>query len=110
MYAAWQADLTPTSPYIEAQLPDGTWKRVMDEMGFPAGLPRTVVVDLTGKLPANTRRIRLVTNLQIYWTRHWSTTERRRHNGFARRNCRWHPRSSRSVDTRNRLTVRRPAT
>ena len=34
---------------------------------FPAGLERTIVVDLTGKLPAGTRRIRLVTNLEIYW-------------------------------------------
>ena len=54
MYAAWQADLTPMPPYVEAQLPDGSWKRVVDEMGFPAGLPRTVVVDLTGKLPPGT--------------------------------------------------------
>ncbi len=67
MYAAWQAGLTPIPPYVEAQLPDGSWKRVMDDMGFPAGLPRTVVVDLTGKLPPGARRIRLVTNLQIYW-------------------------------------------
>ncbi|HET6216758.1 MAG TPA: FG-GAP-like repeat-containing protein [Acidobacteriaceae bacterium] len=67
MYAAWQSGLTPMPPYVEAQLPDGSWKRVMDDMGFPAGLPRTIVVDLTGKLPPGTRRIRLVTNLQIYW-------------------------------------------
>ncbi|HET9087383.1 MAG TPA: FG-GAP-like repeat-containing protein, partial [Acidobacteriaceae bacterium] len=49
MYAAWQAGLKPMPPYVEAQMPDGTWKRVMDDMGFPAGLPRTIVVDLTGK-------------------------------------------------------------
>jgi tetratricopeptide (TPR) repeat protein len=67
MYAAWQSDKTPMAPYVEAQMADGSWKRVMDEMGFPAGLPRTIVVDLTGKLPPGTRRIRLVTNLQIYW-------------------------------------------
>jgi Flp pilus assembly protein TadD len=67
MYAAWQSNLTPMPPYVEAQLPDGSWKRVIDEMGFPAGLPRTIVVDLTGKLPPGTRRIRLTTNLQIYW-------------------------------------------
>jgi hypothetical protein len=67
MYAAWQANLKPMPPYVEAQLPDGSWKRVIDEMGFPAGLPRTIVVDLTGKLPPGTRRIRLTTNLQIYW-------------------------------------------
>src|SRR5580658_7571643 len=67
MYAAWQAGLEPMPPYVEAQLPDGSWKRVIDDMGFPAGLPRTIVVDLSGKLPPGTRRIRLVTNLQIYW-------------------------------------------
>ena len=67
MYAAWQAGLRPISPYVEAQLPNGSWQRVIDDMGFPAGLPRTIVADLTGKLPPGTRRIRIVTNLQIYW-------------------------------------------
>jgi tetratricopeptide (TPR) repeat protein len=67
MYAAWQAGLKPVSPYVEAQMPDGSWKRIIDDMGFPAGLPRTIVVDLSGKLPHGTRRIRIKTNLQIYW-------------------------------------------
>ncbi len=67
MYSAWQAGLQPQPPSVEAQLPDGSWQRVVDDMGFPAGLPRTVVVDLTGKLPPDTQRIRIKTNLQIYW-------------------------------------------
>jgi tetratricopeptide (TPR) repeat protein len=67
LYAAWQADVKPVSPYVEAQLADGTWKRVSDDTGFPAGLERTIVVDLTGKLPVGARKIRLMTNLQIYW-------------------------------------------
>ena len=67
LYAAWQAGIKPISPYVEAQLPDGTWQTVPGEAGFPAGLERTIVVDLTGKLPAGTRHIRLVTNLEIYW-------------------------------------------
>ena len=67
MYAAWQAGLKPISPYIEVQMPDGSWRRVVDEMGFPAGLPRTITVDLTGKLPAGAQRIRITSNLQIYW-------------------------------------------
>src|SRR6185295_722406 len=45
----------------------GKWVRVMDDMGFPAGGPRTMTADLTGKLPPGTRRIRITTNLQIYW-------------------------------------------
>lgn len=67
LYAAWQAGIKPISPYVEAQLPDGTWKTIPGEAGFPAGLERTIVVDLTGKLPAGTRRIRLQSNLEIFW-------------------------------------------
>jgi tetratricopeptide (TPR) repeat protein len=67
MYSAWQAGLQPISPYVEAQMPDGAWKRVVDDMGFPAGLPRTITVDLTGKLPPGTQKIRITSNLQIYW-------------------------------------------
>jgi Flp pilus assembly protein TadD len=69
LYAAWQGRVKPISPCVEAQLPNGTWWRIPGEAGFPAGLERTIVVDLTGKLPAGTRRIRLMTNLQIYWDR-----------------------------------------
>jgi hypothetical protein len=36
-------------------------------MGFPAGLERTMVADLSGKIPPGTRRIRIVNNLKIYW-------------------------------------------
>ncbi len=67
LYAAWQAGVKPMSPYAEAQLADGSWKRIADDVGFPAGLERTIVVDLTDKLPVGARRIRLVTNLEIYW-------------------------------------------
>ncbi|MGD0829735.1 MAG: FG-GAP-like repeat-containing protein [Terracidiphilus sp.] len=67
LYAAWQGGIKPISPYAEAQLADGSWQRIADDVGFPAGLERTIVVDLTGKLPPGARKIRLVTNLQIYW-------------------------------------------
>lgn len=67
LYSAHQADVLPVSPYVEAQGPGGRWTRVIDDIGFPAGLLRTMVADLTGRLPAGTRRIRLVTNLKIYW-------------------------------------------
>ena len=67
MYAADQAGLQPIAPYVDALGADGKWTRVMDDMGFPAGGPRTMTADLTGKLPPGTRRIRISTNLQIYW-------------------------------------------
>ena len=67
LYAAWQAGIKPISPYVEAQRANGSWAQIPGEAGFPAGLQRTIVVDLTGKLPADTRKIRLVSNLEIFW-------------------------------------------
>ncbi len=67
MYAADQAGLQPVAPYVEALNAVGEWVRVLDDMGFPAGLPRTMTVDLTGKLPPGASRLRVTTNLQIYW-------------------------------------------
>jgi hypothetical protein len=69
MYAAWQAGIQPIPPFVEAQDDSGKWVRVMDDMGFPAGLARTMIADLTGKLPPGTRFIRITTNLKIYWDR-----------------------------------------
>ena len=67
MYAADQAGLRPFAPYVEALDGSGRWVRVVDDLGFPAGGARTMTADLSGKLPVGTRRIRLTTNLQIYW-------------------------------------------
>ena len=67
MYAASQAEVEAISPYVDALGANGQWKRVIDDMGFPAGGPRTMTADLTGKLPMGTRKIRITTNLQVYW-------------------------------------------
>jgi len=72
MYAASQAGVQAISPYVEALVgsekdANGKWVRVIDDMGFPAGGPRTMTADLSGKLPQGTRKIRITTNLQIYW-------------------------------------------
>jgi Flp pilus assembly protein TadD len=67
MYSADQAGIKVIGPYVEAQDAHGKWLRVVDDMGFPAGLARTMVTDLTGKLQPGTRRIRIVNNLKIYW-------------------------------------------
>ena len=67
VYAAHQAKVEAIAPYVEALNAHGKWVRVVDDMGFPAGGPRTITPDLTGKLPPGTRRIRMTTNLQVYW-------------------------------------------
>ena len=67
MYVAIQLVVQAIAPYVEALDAKGKWKRVIDDMGFPAGGPRTITADLSGKLPNGTQRIRIWTNLQIYW-------------------------------------------
>ncbi|MGH9732226.1 MAG: FG-GAP-like repeat-containing protein [Candidatus Acidiferrales bacterium] len=69
LYSAWQAGLKPIPPYVEALSTDGHWRRVVGDMGFFSGLERTMTADLTGKLSPGTRKIRIVTNLKIYWDR-----------------------------------------
>jgi Flp pilus assembly protein TadD len=70
IFAAYQGNVLPVAPFLE--IPDGPygngkWKRVSDDIGFPAGLARTMVSDLSGRLPAGVSRVRIGTNLKIYW-------------------------------------------
>jgi len=59
------AKLVP--PYLQARNKQGQWETVIPKMGFPAGLPKTMVVDLTGKLPAGSSEVRISTSMRIYW-------------------------------------------
>ena len=67
VFAAHQAGVEAILPYVEALDSSGRWVRVMDDLGFPAGLARTMTRDITGRLPEGTERIRITTNLKIYW-------------------------------------------
>jgi len=67
VFAANQADIHAVAPFLDVQTPDGQWKRVLDDIGFPAGLARTMIADLSNRVPAGTSRIRIGTNLKIYW-------------------------------------------
>ncbi len=54
-------------PSIQVQDAAGRWMTVVDDMGIPAGKPKTIAVDLTGKFLSSSRRIRIATNLALYW-------------------------------------------
>ncbi|HYO82767.1 MAG TPA: FG-GAP-like repeat-containing protein [Bryobacteraceae bacterium] len=56
-------------PRLEARGADGVWRTVLEDMGMPAGKPKTIAVDLTGKLPPGNPELRIVTNLCVYWDR-----------------------------------------
>lgn len=67
-FAAWQAGLTYTEPTVEAQGSDGQWKIVLDRFGYMAGTSRRSSVKIPrDKLPPGTTRLRISSNMQIYW-------------------------------------------
>lgn len=48
----------------------GRYKEVRSGLGFPAGKDKTILLDLTGILPiTGPRRLRLATNLEVFWDR-----------------------------------------
>lgn len=51
------------------QVPDkrGRWQTVIPALGFPMGKSKTIVVDLHDKFLTDDYRVRLRTNMQIYW-------------------------------------------
>lgn len=54
-------------PSLEVRDGDGRWRTVVADMGIPAGKPKTMVVDLSGKFLSASREVRMVTNLCVYW-------------------------------------------
>ena len=54
-------------PAIEVRNKAGEWVGIDTDMSFPMGKDKTVVVDLTGKFLSSDHRIRIRTNMEIYW-------------------------------------------
>ncbi len=65
--AAAQAGVEIIPPYVQVKNDRSQWQTVIPQMGFPAGLPKTMTVDLTGKFLCSDSRVRIVTSMRIYW-------------------------------------------
>ncbi len=66
--AAWQAGVTALPPVLE--IGDGRdFRPAVDRMGFPAGLPKTMVVPLDAAPTGPGDALRITTNMRIYWDR-----------------------------------------
>jgi Flp pilus assembly protein TadD len=65
--AASQAKKDLVLPYLQVKDAAGQWQTVIEDMGIPAGKPKTIAVDLTGKFLSASREVRIVTNLCVYW-------------------------------------------
>jgi len=58
----------PRGLSLEAATSEGGWDVVRDDLGFPAGKDKTILVPLDGVFREGApRRLRLRTNLEIYW-------------------------------------------
>jgi len=58
----------PIGLRLEAQKLDGTWETVHENLGFPSGKTKTILIDLSPvQRQSDSQRFRLHTNLEIYW-------------------------------------------
>jgi hypothetical protein len=67
IFAAGQAGIEMAPPVLDRLGPDGQWHTVIADLGFPAGLPRMMTADVTGKLTGQQCVLRIRTNLHVYW-------------------------------------------
>jgi hypothetical protein len=67
--AASQAGVVAVPPYLEVGDGSGRFELGLAQMGFPAGLPKTMLVDLEGLVGPEKNRIRITTNMRLYWDR-----------------------------------------
>jgi Tfp pilus assembly protein PilF len=59
--------LQVVSPYLQVRNRRGEWQTAIENISFPMGKDKTMAVDLTGKFLSNDRRVRIRTNMEIYW-------------------------------------------
>ena len=65
-FAAAQAGVSPHAPTISVER-GGKWIPLREEWGFPGGTPRWMAVDLGGLLRPGDRRLRIDTDMEIYF-------------------------------------------
>jgi hypothetical protein len=65
-YAASQAGLSCHAPSVHV-FRDGKWVELFHEVGYPAGIRHTMTLDVTGKILPGDKRIRISSNMEIYW-------------------------------------------
>ena len=66
-YAAATAGVALKPPAIERRDTDGQWRTIEPHAGYPAGLPRLMTLDLTGKLTGTRCVLRIKTNMECYY-------------------------------------------
>ncbi len=66
-YAAATAGVMLKPPAIERKRADGRWEVIEPHAGYPAGMPRLMTIDLSGKLAGPSCVLRIKTNMECYY-------------------------------------------
>jgi tetratricopeptide (TPR) repeat protein len=64
-------------PSLEVRDAKGMWKMANPNLSFPSGKDKTLIVDLARIFPTSDHRVRIRTNLQIYWDEAFVAVSRR---------------------------------
>ncbi|MDB6031031.1 MAG: Tetratricopeptide 2 repeat protein [Verrucomicrobiales bacterium] len=67
--AAENPELPFPFPTLEVEVAAGEWRKLDVTVGAPAGKIKSIVVDLTGKLPPGSQRLRLGQAFELHWDR-----------------------------------------
>ena len=62
-----QGDYPITSPVLEVPDGRGGWEVAIQDVSFPSGKDKTIVLDIGGLLDPDDPRVRVRTGMQIYW-------------------------------------------
>ena len=66
VFAASQSGKTYSPPTLEIGFEDGRWETLIESFGYPAGMPKQMTLPLND-LPEGVIRLRLSTNMEVYW-------------------------------------------
>lgn len=62
-----QQNLRAVIPSLQVRNARGEWETAIDNIGFPSGKDKTIVIDLSGKFPTADHHVRIRTNMYIAW-------------------------------------------
>jgi Tfp pilus assembly protein PilF len=67
--ASHDPDLPFPFPVLEVEAASGQWQPLEVTTGAPSGKTKTILVDLAGKVPPGSRRLKLTTAFELHWDR-----------------------------------------
>jgi len=67
IFAADQAGFKLLPPVLERQDANREWRMIAGDLSFPAGLPRMMTYDVTGLCTGPNCKLRIRTNMHVYW-------------------------------------------